>query len=172
MQPDLEIAFLQHGRSFRIGSGNKFSLHRFRRERLPRAYIPHHHRARAIVAFGNRAFKVEVRNRMILHLHGQAFVGRIERRAFGHRPGLEHAFHLQAEVIVQPSGPVLLHHKTVLRFLLQLVEVAREFPQSGACVCIRPGTQPHSSSWRVEFASPGNWERGIQWVCNRLSFEA
>ena len=31
-----------------------------------------------------------------------------------YRPGLQHALHLQAEVVVQAGGPVLLHYKAVL----------------------------------------------------------
>ena len=57
---------------------------------------------------------------MILYLHCQAFVGGIERRAFGYGPGLQHALHLQAEIVVQPSCAVLLHHKAMPRLFLQL----------------------------------------------------
>ena len=57
---------------------------------------------------------------MILNLHGEALVGRVERWAFGYGPGLEHAFHFEPEVVVQAGSPVLLHHEAVAGFLLQL----------------------------------------------------
>ena len=57
---------------------------------------------------------------MIFHLHGQPLVGGIERRPFGHSPRLEDSFHFQAKVVVQAGGAVLLHHKAVPGFLLDL----------------------------------------------------
>ena len=57
---------------------------------------------------------------MILNLHGEALVGRVERWAFGYGPGLEHAFHFEPEVVVQAGSAVLLHHEAVAGFLLQL----------------------------------------------------
>ena len=48
---------------------------------------------------------------MIFHFHGQALVGRIDRRALGDGPGLEDAVQLQAQVIVQMARGVLLNHE-------------------------------------------------------------
>ena len=50
---------------------------------------------------------------MIFHLHRQALVRGIERRPLRHRPRLQHAVHLQAKVVMQTRGAVLLHHKTM-----------------------------------------------------------
>ena len=74
----------------------------------PEAAVPQHDRAAAILALGDRAFEVAVVERMVLHLDRQALVGRIERRALRHRPGLEDAIVLQAEIVVQPGGRMLL----------------------------------------------------------------
>ena len=48
---------------------------------------------------------------MVLHLDRQALVVRVERGAAGDRPRLEHAVQLQAQVVVQPGGIVLLDHE-------------------------------------------------------------
>ena len=71
---------------------------------------------------------------MIFHLHGQALVGGIERRALGHGPRFQHAVHLQAKVVVQARGAVLLHHEAPLlaladlrRRLGRLLEIAFPF---------------------------------------------
>ena len=50
---------------------------------------------------------------MILHLHGQAFVGGVERRSLGDSPRLEHSFHLQAEIVVQARRAVFLYHEAM-----------------------------------------------------------
>ncbi len=57
---------------------------------------------------------------MILDLHRQTFVGGIKRRAFGDRPRLEHALHLQPEIVVQPRRGMALDDKAVPRFLFDL----------------------------------------------------
>ena len=88
--------------------------------RLPCADVPDHDCARAIVARRNDALEVEVRNRMIFHLHGEALVGGIERRTFGHGPGFQYAFHLKAEVVMQAGSAVLLHHEAAPLALAQL----------------------------------------------------
>ena len=50
---------------------------------------------------------------MIFDLHGQTFVGGIERWPLRHRPGFQHAFHLQAEIVVQASRAMALHNKAM-----------------------------------------------------------
>ena len=57
---------------------------------------------------------------MIFHLHGEALVGGIERRAFGDGPRFQHAVHLEAEVVMQAGGAVLLHHEAPLLALAEL----------------------------------------------------
>ena len=115
-----QIALGQHLRGFGFGAGNVFSIYWHRREWLPRAHIPDHDGACAVIVLGDDAFEIEIGDGMIFDLHGQALIGGIERRAFGHGPRFEDAFHLQAEVVVQPRGVVLLHYETVARFFFDL----------------------------------------------------
>jgi hypothetical protein len=53
---------------------------------------------------------------MIFHLHGEALIGGIERWSFGDSPGLKNALHLEAEIVVQACGVVLLDDEAVSRF--------------------------------------------------------
>ena len=78
-------------------------------EQFPRAAIPEHDAARAVIAGGNVAFELAVFERMILHFRGQVFGERLERRAFGNGPGNQHAADLQAEIVMQARGIVPLH---------------------------------------------------------------
>src|SRR5580704_3432360 len=55
---------------------------------------------------------------MILDLHGQTLIRRIERGPFGHRPGFQYAFHLQPEVVVQACRIVLLDHEAIALLFL------------------------------------------------------
>jgi len=48
---------------------------------------------------------------MVLDLDGQALDARIEARALGYRPALEHAAHLEAKIVMQPPRGMLLHDK-------------------------------------------------------------
>ena len=75
--------------------------------------VPHAHRSRAVVALRDHSFEAGIVQRMVFGLHGQAFVGRVQRRALGHGPGLERSVDLEAEVVVQAPGVVLLHDETV-----------------------------------------------------------
>ncbi len=50
---------------------------------------------------------------MIFDHGGQALGRGIERRPFGHGPGLEHAVHFQAEVVMQAGSIVPLHTESV-----------------------------------------------------------
>ena len=52
---------------------------------------------------------------MILDLDGEAFVRRVVRRPLGHRPGAEHAIHLQPQVEVQAPGGMLVHDEQPAR---------------------------------------------------------
>src|SRR5262249_13860565 len=55
-------------------------------DRLPRAVVPDDDAPAAILALGDHAFEVRVVDRMILGLHREALLGRIEARALRHRP--------------------------------------------------------------------------------------
>ena len=127
MQAKLEVALLQHLDRFGIRARDIFSIHRLRRQRLPRTQIPHHDRSRAVIALGNGSFEIEIRNRMILDLHRQPLISRIKRRPLRNGPRLEHAFHLQPEIVVQTGGTMLLHHEAVPGFLLHFRWRLRRF---------------------------------------------
>src|ERR1039458_3089811 len=115
VQTKLQISLGQHRRRFRFCAGRILPIHRNRRKRLPCAHIPHDHGSGAVVVLGNVALEIEIRNGMILHVHRQPLVRRIERRPLRHRPRFQHAFHLQAEVVVQPRRIVHLHDKPIPR---------------------------------------------------------
>src|SRR3954447_9303769 len=99
MESELEVALLEPARGV---------------VRLPIAAVPEQDSPAAILAFGNGAFEVAVVERMIFDLDGQPLVTRIERWAFGHRPGFEHTVEFQPEIIMQPAGVVLLDHESPL----------------------------------------------------------
>ncbi|MNP00840.1 hypothetical protein D3C76_926370 [compost metagenome] len=60
------------------------------------------------MAFGDMAFEVGVVQRVVLHVHGQAAHLGVQRRPFGDGPAFQRAIELQAEVVVQVAGIVLL----------------------------------------------------------------
>ncbi len=76
--------------------------------RRPRALVPQHDDAGA-VALGDHALERAVLDRMILDVHREPLGLRIERRPLRHRPRQQHAVVLEAEVVVQVAGEVLLH---------------------------------------------------------------
>ena len=75
----------------------------------PDALVPHDDLARAVVALGDDPLEVGVLDRVVFHLHGHALVGGVEGRPARHRPRAQDPAPLQAEVVVQPGGGVLLH---------------------------------------------------------------
>jgi hypothetical protein len=81
--------------------------------RRPGALVPHHHRAGAVFAFRDRALEVAVFERMVLDMDGEALLVGDEARPFRHRPALEHAVQLQAEIVVHPPRGVLLDYVSV-----------------------------------------------------------
>ncbi len=74
----LEIPFRQHPCCFLIRSRHIDAVNRLGRQRLPRAGLPYHHGASTIIALGDRAFKVVVRNGMVFDLHREALVRGVE----------------------------------------------------------------------------------------------
>src|SRR5262252_7692145 len=82
---------------------------------FPCAAVPHHHGATAVLALRDGSLEAAVLERMILHLHGEALVGGIEARPLGHGPALEGALQLQAEIVVETAGRVLLDHEGQIR---------------------------------------------------------
>src|ERR1044072_2118865 len=86
IHPELQISLRQHRRCFRLCAWYVLAVLWNGRKRLPRAYVPNHDRACAIVTFRDDAFEVEVRDRMVFHLHCETLVCRVERWSFGHGP--------------------------------------------------------------------------------------
>ena len=85
-QTKLQIAFRQHRGCFFFRTRNVLAVDGYRRERLPSACVPNHYRPATVVAFGNGAFKIVIRNGMIFDLHGQTLIGRVKRGAFRNCP--------------------------------------------------------------------------------------
>jgi hypothetical protein len=75
------------------------------------AAIPHDHRARAVVAVGNHTLEIDVLDRVVLGLDGEALLLGIERRSARHRPRAQHAAHLEPQVPVHAARGVLLTHE-------------------------------------------------------------
>ena len=78
---------------------------------MPLAAIPDHHGAGA-VTFRNHAFEIAVVERMILDLHRQMLLSRLEARPLGQRPAAQHAILFQPQIVVQPAGVMLVNHET------------------------------------------------------------
>ena len=100
--------------------------------------------------------------RMVFNLHGEAFVLRVERRAFGDGPRLQHAFHLQAEVIVQARGAVLLDDEAPLlafvqfwRRLGRLLEVSLAFVFFEGHAQLDEHRSQRCCKWNEPRAGPG-----------------
>src|SRR5262249_44524390 len=72
---------------------------------------PPEHCPAAVLTLRNRSLETAVLYGVILDLHGETLVRRIEARAFGHRPALERAVELEPEVVVEMARRVLLHHE-------------------------------------------------------------
>ena len=77
-------------------------------DRLPRPVVPEQDGAAAVLALRDDPLEVAVFDRVVFGHHREALVLGIEAGALGHRPALEDAFHLQAEVVMEPGGGVLL----------------------------------------------------------------
>ena len=77
-------------------------------DRLPAAAIPDDHRAAAILALRDRAFEVAIFEGVILDMDRQTLLARHQARPARHRPALQHAVHLEPQIVVQAPGGVLL----------------------------------------------------------------
>ncbi len=76
--------------------------------RYPHAAIPDDHIARAVMPGRNGALERGIFQRVILHMHCQPAHARVKAGALGDRPALQRAIQLQAKVVMQPRGVVLL----------------------------------------------------------------
>jgi len=79
--------------------------------RPPGAGVPDDHIAAPVPAHRDDALEIEVVQRVVLDMKCRAAHHGIERGPFGHRPADQHPVDLQAQVVVQPPGPVPLHHE-------------------------------------------------------------
>src|SRR4051812_26397462 len=77
----------------------------------PKAEVPEHDGAAAILALRDGALEVPVIERVILGLDGKALVAGVKRRALGQGPGFKDAIDLKTQVIVKPCRGVLLDDK-------------------------------------------------------------
>ena len=73
--------------------------------------IPDGHRPGPLLPFRDGARERRIGQRVVLDLDRQAPFRRVRRGALGHRPALEHAVRLQAEIVMESAGVVLLHDK-------------------------------------------------------------
>jgi len=99
VEPEFEIAFCQA--FIRVA------------DRLPGAAVPDHHRTAAIFAFGDDAFEAAIFEWMIFGHDGKPLLGRIETRAFGHRPALQDPIMLEPEIVMRARCCVLLDDEAV-----------------------------------------------------------
>src|SRR5438874_4912272 len=74
----------------------------------PHTLVPEEHLAGAILLFWDHALELAIFERMVLGLHGEALGSGIEAWALGHRPALQDALELEAEVVMQPRRGVAL----------------------------------------------------------------
>ena len=77
-------------------------------QQLVRAAVPDLDRAGAVVPLRDLALEAPVLERMVLDVDGEVLLAGLERHAFRHGPGNEHAVALEAEVVVEPPRVVPL----------------------------------------------------------------
>src|SRR6266850_2844355 len=80
-------------------------------DRRPRTEIPDPHGTSTVLAFRNRSLEGAVLDRVVLHLNGESPLPRIRAQALRDGPALQYTVQLQAEVVMQPRGSVLLDHE-------------------------------------------------------------
>ena len=76
---------------------------------FPASRVPQHNRSAAIFAFRNCSFEGAVGKRVIFGMNGEAFIGGIEAGALCYRPAEEDAVELEAKIVVQSRGVMLLN---------------------------------------------------------------
>ena len=82
-------------------------------DRLPGAFVPDHHRAAAIFAFGDHPFEAAIFERMVLGHHRQTLLRRVEARAARDGPALQHAVMLEPEIEMGAPRRMLLDDEAV-----------------------------------------------------------
>ena len=76
--------------------------------RNPAAAVPHDHRTGSVIPLRNQSLEIAILQGMILYVDREPFIRSVVRRALGHRPGTEHAVHLQPEIEMQPASGMLV----------------------------------------------------------------
>ena len=99
IEVEVQVAGLDRGQRV-VGLGDR-----------PRAPVPDDHVTAAVLAGRDHAFEVEVVERVVLDVDRHPPHVRIERRTLRHGPAHQHPGGLQAEVVVQPAGPMALDHE-------------------------------------------------------------
>jgi len=87
------------------------------RHRIAGAVVPDERVARAVLPVRDPALEAAVLQRVVLGLDGQPLDRRIVAGSLGHRPRGQSAVHLQAHVVVQAGGIVLVDHERRLRVI-------------------------------------------------------
>src|SRR5215213_4985422 len=75
------------------------------------ANVPHHHRATAILALRDDAFKLKIIARVILSRHRESSFIFSERWTFRNGPRLKNLMHLEAKVVMQVTRSMFLNNK-------------------------------------------------------------
>ncbi len=76
--------------------------------------IPDDHRAGAVVARRNDPLEIGVLDGVVFHVHRQALLLGPNGRALGHGPALEDPVHLEAQIVVEIPGRVLVDDEETL----------------------------------------------------------
>src|SRR5262245_38484123 len=86
-------------------------------QRCPRAAVPDEHGAAAVLALRDDSLEPAVFDGMVLDLHGEPFLGGVETRSLRDGPALQDSIHLEAKIVMEPRGGVLLHDEAQLAAL-------------------------------------------------------
>ena len=84
-------------------------------DRRPPPAVPDDHVAGAVLAVRDMALELRVLERVVLGVHREPLLVRIEARAARHRPALEHAVELEPQVVVQATRSMTLDHEDAAR---------------------------------------------------------
>src|SRR5258708_4195739 len=123
----------------------------------PGALVPQVDMAAAILARRNVAFEFRVFDGMILGRHGQALYRGICLRLLRYRPALQHAVHLEAEIVMQRGRGVLLHDeaKLVPRSRDRTARLRRAIEMALGVIALKAGHAPIRLSGARPIPAPG-----------------